>query len=283
LLRAACAVSQDAVSLDCRIFAAKHPDMLPFRFLFCSVILLCWACGDRQVLMPSSRAADQWAYFPLDIGRYVVWQVDSVVYDFAAGGGTVRDSSRTWVRELVADTLRDNTGQLVYQIERSERNKLTSDWQITHIHTASRSANQAIYVEQNLRFLKLIFPMDRRSEWDGNVWIDVAREIEIAGERMRPFSNWAYEVDSIDIPARVGAFSFDSTLVVTEADDNNIIERRLSRVRYAKNVGLVEREQWILDSQYCNDTPVPIDCETKPWQDKAEKGYILRQIIIEYN
>jgi hypothetical protein len=90
-------------------------------------------------------------------------------------------------------------------------------------------------------------------------------------------------VDSIDVAASVGAFTFDSTLLVTEADETNIIERRLSQARYAKHVGLVWREQWILDSQYCNQTPPPADCDTRPWALKAEKGYILRQVVLEFN
>ncbi len=241
------------------------------------------ACSDRQTETYDSGAAGQYAYFPLKIGKYIDYQVDSIVYDFGAGGSTVIDSSTTFVRELVADTLRDQTGQLLYTLERYERPAADQPWQLRHIGTAARTGSQAILTENNLRYLKLIFPMDRRSEWNGNVWIDVDREIEIAGERLRPFTNWQYEVDSIDIAAQIGTFAFDSTLLVTEADDINIIERRLSRVRYAKNIGLVWREQWILDSQYCNQSIPPPDCETRPWELKAERGYILRQVVIAYN
>lgn len=245
--------------------------------------ILFLACKDRETGTYDSGAAEQYAYFPLKIGKYVDYQVDSIVYDFGAGGNTVLDSSSTFVRELVADTLRDQNGQLFYTIERYERNAADVPWELKKIETAARTGSQAIRTENNLRFLKLIFPMDRRSEWDGNTWIDVNREIGIAGERMRPFTNWFYEVDSIDVQANVGAFSFDSTLLVTEADDNNIIERRLSRVRYAKNVGVVWREQWILDSQYCNQSIPPPDCETRPWEIKAERGYILRQTVLAFN
>jgi len=159
------------------------------------------SCSDRQTETYDSGAADQYAYFPLQIGKYIVYQVDSVVYDFAAGGGTLRDSSSTFVQELVSDTLRDPTGQLQYLIERSERKSPNDPWQLRHIGAAMRNSSQAIRTENNLRFLKLIFPMDRRSEWDGHIWIDENREIEIAGERMRPFVNWLYEVDSIDVQA----------------------------------------------------------------------------------
>lgn len=247
------------------------------------VVTAFWSCSDRQTAIYDSGAAEQYAYFPLQVGKYIDYQVDSVGYDFGPGGNTVRDSSSTLLREWVTDTLRDAAGQLLYTIERYERASADLPWELRDIGTASRSSSQAIRTENNLRFLKLIFPMDRRSEWDGLTWIDVTREIEIFGERMRPFSNWQFEVDSIDVSANVGTFTFDSTLVVTEADDNNIIERRFSRVRYAKNLGMVWREQRILDSQYCNQNPPPADCETRPWELKGERGYILRQVVIGFN
>lgn len=256
---------------------------MPLRFHFYALILLIFsACNERVILEPDPVDSSQLEYFPLRTGKYIVYQVDSLIYDFV-GGGTVRDSFRLFVKEVVSDTLRDQTGLLNYTIERYERPDDTSEWVLKSISTAARTGTQAIRTEDNFRFLKLIFPLDRRSEWDGNRWIDQDREIEIAGERMRPFINWNYEVDSIDIQATIGAFTFDSTLFVTEADDKNIIERRLSQVRYAKHIGVVWREQWILDSQYCNQSPPPSDCETKPWDLKAEKGYILRQTIIGYN
>jgi hypothetical protein len=251
-------------------------------YLIAAVCLLS-AC-ERQVVAPvANPSARQWAYFPLETGKYVIYSVDSIIYDFAPGGGIVRDSSHTLVKEIVGDTLRDNNGLLQYRIERYERKVDTDPWQLVSIGTASRTESQAIRTENNFRFLKLIFPMDRRSEWNGNLWIDLDREIQVAGENILPFSNWDYNVDSIDVAASVGPFTFDSTLVVTEADDNNVIERRFSRVRYAKHVGVVWREQWILDSQYCNQNPPPSDCATKPWQEKAQKGYILRQVALEHN
>ena len=254
------------------------------RFLqFLFILLIINACGKRQTEEFEISTGEQYAYFPLQTGKYIIYQVDSIVYDFAAGGAIIRDSTRTLVKEITADTLRDLTGQLLYAIERYERKTDGDPWVLKSISTGARTATQAIRTENNFRFLKLVFPFDRRSEWDGNLWIDETREIEIAGERVRPFANWQYEVDSLDVPAVIGSFAFDSTLLVTEVDDENIIEKRLSRVRYAKNIGVVWREQRILDSQYCNQVPPPADCETKPWAEKAEKGYILRQTIIGFN
>ncbi|MCK6690573.1 MAG: hypothetical protein L6Q97_00565 [Thermoanaerobaculia bacterium] len=260
--------------------------MSQFRLLTAIVFAAVWCWNCSKLPEPPYVSADpsaQYAYFPLETGRYVDYRVDSVVYDFGPGGSTVRDSFQVFAREVVTDTLRDNTGQLVYRIERFERKNDTLPWEFRQNIFAARTPSQAIRTENNLRFLKLVFPFDRRSNWNGNLWIDQYREIEVAGERLQPFVNWRYEVDSLDIPAQIGAFSFDSVLVVTEVDESNAIERRLSRVKYAKHVGVVFREQWILDSQYCNQIPPPADCLTKPWMEKAEKGYILRQIITHHN
>jgi hypothetical protein len=259
------------------------------RFKICAIYawaaMVCFttACDDRKLETPGPTSDAQFAYFPLQIGKHRIYQIDSIVYDYEPGGGVTLDSSRIFVKELTADSLRDNQGNLVYTIERYERASENEPWAYKYTGTASRNKSQATQTEENLRFLKLVFPMNLRSKWDGNIWIDENREIEIAGEQIRPFTNWAYEVDSIDVQAIVGQFVLDSTLLVTEADDSNVIERRLSKVRYAKHIGLAWREQWILDSQYCNQVPTPADCETRPWEIKAEKGFILRQTLISYN
>jgi hypothetical protein len=253
-------------------------------YIFLSIAIVFAACGDRVTIESSldEIIAEQQQYFPLTIGQVIEYQCDSIVYDFAATGGTIRDTSTTFIREAITDTLRTPSGELSWIVERSERNHPDSSWVVRRIWSATVSNQYAARTEENLRFMRLVFPMDKRSEWNGNLWIEASREIEIAGERVRPFADWQYEVDSIDVSQRVGAFEFDSVLVITEVDQTNVIERRLSRSRYAKGVGLVSKEQLILDSQYCNRTPAPVDCETKPWVDKAEKGYILRQTVTRY-
>ncbi len=240
------------------------------------------ACSARLTEHAMLDAKEQFAYFPLRIGKSITYVVDSVVFD-KGPGGVLRDSSRIFLRETIADTLRDNIGQLIYLVERSERRSDTSAWQLKNVWSAARTANQAIRIEDNLRFLRLIFPMDERSAWDGNRWVDPQTELIIAGERLRPYVGWRYRVDSLDVSLAVGAFMFDSVLVVTETNEENLIERRFSKAIYAKNLGLVHKEEWLLDSQYCNQNPEPVDCATKPWVEKAERGFIVKMTILDFN
>lgn len=250
----------------------------------CTLLLAAiWACSPRETGAPAADPAEQYAYFPLTLGKSLVYRIDSIRYDPAPGGGIRRDSAGIFLRETIADTLRDQTGQLLFVVERWERRADTAAWTLKNVWTAARTTSQAIRTEDNLRFLRLVFPFDSRTAWDGNIWIDPGQEIEVAGEILRPFANWRYEIDSLDQPGVVGAFTFDSLLTVTETDQDNLFERRLSRAKYAKNVGLVWREQWIMDSQYCNQSPPPADCATKPWTEKAEKGYLVRQVLFDYD
>ncbi|MCS6929309.1 MAG: hypothetical protein NZM43_07435 [Saprospiraceae bacterium] len=257
--------------------------------LWCGAVLLCAAglvaCKDPSALpeQPRTQPEAQHAYFPLQVGKYTEYRVDSVVFDLGAGGQILRDTARLQVREEVVDTFRDETGVLWYRIERYERASDTTRWTLRRVWAATRTLTQAIRQEENLRFLRLVFPLMPRMRWDGNRWIDPTTEVIVAGERLRPFSRWQYRADSIDVGSQVGPFRFDSVVVVTEVDYTNAIERRFSRAWYARHVGLIRREQWILDSQYCNQVPPPADCLTRPWELKGQKGYILRQTLVRYN
>lgn len=249
---------------------------------FVSTAFLMAGCGDRSTESPAGDWAAQYDYFPLSVGQSLTYQVDSIIFD-PISGGVARDTSRTFLREMVVDTFLDATGERAYVIERWERKSNSADWQFKNVCSATRTGHQAIRTEDNLRFIRLVFPLNDRSAWSGNAAIDPAQEIQIAGETLLPFAGWVYRVDVIDVPGQAGSFTFDSTLVVTEVDDDNLVEKRFSRAVYAKGVGLVYREQWILDSQYCNLIPLPLDCATKPWMEKAEKGFIVQMTILEFH
>lgn len=253
--------------------------LIPFFVFLCC----CIACSKQEMEPPTQDPAAAYAYFPLQTGRYIEYAVDSLLFDFAPDGGTQRDSVRVYLREQVGEPFLDPTGTLRFPIERYERGQPTEAWTLKNVWSAGRTTTQATRTEDNLRFLRLVFPLNRTTRWDGNRWIDESVELTIAGETIRPFENWSYRVDGLDAPGAVGPFAFDSLLTVTEADHTNALERRWSEAQYAKNIGLVRREQWILDSQYCNNNPPPTDCATKPWQEKAEKGFVVRQLAINWN
>jgi hypothetical protein len=244
-----------------------------------ALILTIAACANRKT--DEYVTSLHFEYFPLEIGRSITYQVDSIVFDSDGQGGFFQDSMRYFLKETFADTFRDAAGNLTFRLERFVRPNADSAWQLQQVWSAQRIDNQSIRTENNLRFLKLIHPIDRRSEWDGTVYLDKNQLIEIAGEPLDLFKGWFSEVDSIDKPRTVGSFTFDSTLVMREADYDDKVDRRFSKEIYAKNVGSVFKELVLLHSK-CADEGDLAPCDGKPWREIAGKGFILRMVAIEF-
>ena len=212
-------------------------------------------------------------YFPLEVGKTWIYQLDSTVFD-TTGMGTVVSSSTTFSKETIVEKFTGADGNEVYRIERSERKTDTDPWKVKDVWSAELETQKAIRTEENFRFVKMIFPLLGNEIWDGNQYIDKSTNIILAGETVEIFKNWEYEVISISEPEQIGDFAFEEVTTISQADSENLIELRFSREKYAKGVGLVYKEMRILDTQAIS--------ETTPWEDKAQKGFILIQTLIDY-
>ncbi len=221
-------------------------------------------------------------YFPLNTGAYWIYEVDSIIYDPALGGTDV-DTIRSFLKEEITGTLTDNTGQLVYRVEQTTRRSHDDPWQIQKAIVLSSDESRAFRIEDNLRFVKLVFPLKTNQRWDGHVFFDPSTKFSVAGESLELFKDWNYQVVAVGIETHLGNQSFDEVAVISMADSENLIERRLAVEHYAKGVGLVYRELTILDTQctVCCHLNYA-QCQSLPWNEKAEKGFQLQQRLIEY-
>ena len=253
-----------------RLFIKNELDFFIVPCLFAALFLA--ACKETPDDYETDLGLE---YFPLQVGKFIEYEVDSTIYD--PNGDTTVFSSKTLVKEEIIDTLTDNNGNVLYKIEHFERAADSLPWGIKKVLTAAVQDNQAIRTEDNLRFIKLTFPVKKGSSWNGNIHFDESLIVTVAGETLEMFKGWGYRTQQVNEPATVGGFQFDETTTVEEADNENLIELRKSLAIYAKGIGLVYRELWILDTQ-CID-----DCVGKPWEEKAEKGFILKQTILKHN
>ncbi|MCP3927974.1 MAG: hypothetical protein GY705_02600 [Bacteroidetes bacterium] len=216
----------------------------------------------------------EYGYFPLEIGKYKVYQVDSVIFDPLSSGVEV-DSSTTFFKEIVVDTFTNSTGLLQYRLERFERTADSLPWVVTTVFSQALDNQTALHIEDNLTFLKLLFPLEVGERWNGNIFLDEEVIISVAGESLQMFKDWNYETLEISTNEVLGEYTFDEVVHISQVDFENLLDLRISFEKYAKGVGLVYREMHILDTQNIS--------EELPWAQKAEKGFILKQTILDYN
>lgn len=244
-------------------------------YLFAAALIVSFsfnACQDE--IEPESLLGFEKDFYPLEIGKYWEYKVDSVTY---AIGGSIVDSTSSYIREEIVDQFIDATGDTISRFDKSWKRNATDRWEIKKAFTATLSGNIAIRTEDNLRFIKIVLPPNVGTSWDGNAFIDPFQDFRVGGELVKIYKDWD-DAEIIDRQASgtVNGNSYESLVTVVLTDTESIIERRYAKEQYAKGVGLVSAEYMILDTQ-CNG------CEDKSWIERAEQGFILNQVLIDHN
>lgn len=247
-----------------------------------SLLLLAFSC-EEDALAP--RPIDfHYDYFPLAIGREWIYEVDSLTPRLTVDG-VVLDSVRLLMRERLIDTFTDASGQLWYLGNRAERERADQDWEIKGTFLLGRTELYALRQEGNLFFQKLLFPPALDKSWDGNAAFDEQREIPVGETTVRIFAGWNYGYRSLHTPSAPGLLPVDSAVVVRAADIDNLLSRRFAEEHYGIGIGLLYREWEVFDTQCdicCGGAGNTSECLALPWRAKAEKGYLIRQRLIDY-
>lgn len=219
-------------------------------------------------------------YYPVEIGKYIIYDVDSITYDPSANV-TLIDTTSYQAKEEIVDTTLDNEGRTVYVIHYSTRNDANVAWQLENVYTTVVTSEWVERTEENLRFVKLLFPQRVDDTWDGNRYF--AEEnilVMVRGETLELFKNWNSAIIDKGSSTTIGAFTFDDVLTIRHADDENLIEKRFVEEKYARTVGLIEKTVMILDTQCGGNLS---NCTDLTWEEKAEKGFILKMKVNNYN
>lgn len=194
-----------------------------FHLYISSLILLGFglqSCKDK-----SEAPQFHYEYFDLTPGRYVDYDVVEITHDVDL---TIQhDTSIYQLRTYIGDTIYDNEGRLARKFVRYKRLTNADQWVLTDIWTAIIDGNRAELIEENQRIVKLVFAPTIQKEWNPNAY------------NIFPEQNWYY--DAIHDEKVIGNFTFDSTLVVKEADEHNLVRHELQFDVYAKHVGLVRK------------------------------------------
>jgi hypothetical protein len=193
-------------------------------------------------------------YFPLEIGAYRTYQVKEITIPFLEPADTVQYQRRT----LVADTFLTQD-QPNYVLHVFSRESDTDTWNLDSVWTTRRDQNHAIVVENNVPFVKIVFPIRENKTWDGNLYNTLPPD--------------EYEITEIGGVMETPAGRFDDLLTIFENNNpDTLIFQDIRQAVYARDVGLIYQRSSILN--FCNTEPNCLGI--------LESGMKFEQILIDY-
>jgi hypothetical protein len=149
-------------------------------------------------------------------------------------------------KDVIGESFYDNEGRESYVVNRYSRKDDTYLWKDLMTFYATKTNFRVEVVENNLRMIKLVFPVKLKTYWAGNIYIPAQID-----DKLKWLWNWNYTYTYINQPFNTGLASFPNTIEVIGINDstNNpeqfpdaIANKTYSKEVYAKNVGLIYRE-----------------------------------------
>ena len=217
-----------------------------------------------------------YGYFPTDAGRYVIYDVDSTYYDdFYTPTKAV--NYKFLLKEKIQSTFTDNQNRPTLRLERYVKyyDSLvpysSQPWVLRDVWMGNLNTTTAEKVEENVRYTKLIFPVRKDKSWNANV------------QNTNEEKDFSYEY--VDTPEKVGAIYFDNVLQTLYDDGGRILTSREYRTeKYAKGVGMVYREEIVIESQPRSGATT-LELQTfyaKPIMQRVTSGYKFTMTVKSY-
>jgi hypothetical protein len=210
------------------------------------------------------------SYFPLVQGKEYIYESDSILY---SNGGTNRDTFKSFIKEVIGDTIHTLDGKTEYFIQRYFKRNFNDEWSAPRRWTAYKDDTNFIRTEENLKFIKLNLPLTTNKRWNANVFFDENQKVSVGVEQLVMYPGWRSIVKNIAKKIKVFDKEYE-TIDMELVDESSAIERRFVHEYYAENIGLVFKEMVILDG----DTSRPKD----PWLDKGQKGFVHTLRLVSY-
>ena len=219
--------------------------------------LLFISCKKENANFKSESVA---AYLPLQVGKYITYDLDSTVFTNFNQNLTMRHYQAQY--KIESETT-DNLGNPGYIVNRYLRADSTKDWAIDNVFSIYCTGKSVEYVQDNLRFIKLVSPITEGFSWKGNSYLayDPYRSYVFANPAF--MEDWNYTYENVDQPLTVNSIDFDNTITVFEVSDSTgdptvagteYAEKTYSVEKYAKDIGLIYKDFIHWEYQGTDDT-----------------------------
>jgi len=204
------------------------------------LLLFSYSCKKDKNFSPVDLG---YSYIPVNTGHWIIYDVDSIARDVF---NNINITYHYQLKEYIESTFNDNSGRPTQRIERYKKTSDTTDWQICDVWTSNKTTMTYEKVEENIRFVKLTFPVRQGNQWNGNAYNEY------------PEQDYLYK--NVNTHFSINGFSFDSTLTVLQQQDTTLISGDYAYEMYAKNVGMISKRFYTLSkTSIYGDTSQYID------------------------
>jgi hypothetical protein len=205
---------------------------IDFFVLSCTVLALlaCLHSCKLQSIDPEDVDLG-YDYYPLEVGRYVIYDEHDIIYDPASFTDTTYH-----VKEIIHDSFLEGTEEK-FTVYRFAKKTTESDWplQPDSVWTVARTANQLLRTESNFQYIKLVFPVKEGKTWNGNAK-------NTAGDITS--SDKFYKMTDLNKPyTGINGVVYPYTLKMTIANQSDpIVSKDIRYDLYARGLGFIKKD-----------------------------------------
>jgi hypothetical protein len=256
------------------------------RLHLITAVLACWVflgCKKETEEFTSAPLSD---YFPLQVGKYVTYRLDSTVF---TNFGTATETHSYQEKQIVDAQITDAQGRESYRILRFIRDTAgIQPWAPTGSYFVTPTTKTIEVIDNNLRFVKLALPIVQDFSWKGNNYLPTDPFEPSYSLKTSGIEFWDYTYSSINDAVTVNGKTYDSVLTVNAADDakdanrddftvtdpNTIIAYvNYLQEQYAKGIGLVAQRFIVWEYQNQSGSP----------NAGIKAGFGVKRSIIDHN
>ena len=193
-------------------------------------IFLLLACDNINSNLSLSQ--DGGNFFYPKIGQSVVYDVEDTQYELT-GKFVVKTYQ---LKEVNVSTFKDLEGKEALRIERYRRENNSQKWVIDSVFTAKKEIDKVLKTENNVTYVKILFPIKEGLKWNGNAY--------------NSFRNDIYELKKVNQFFQTNGRKFDNTFTVIQQNDSTLVDLKKRIEIYAENIGMIYQEK--TNVLYCN-------------------------------
>ena len=223
-------------------------------------------------------------FITLQVGKYVTNRMDSLNFYYYGQLDTI---TSYLAKDSVEGTSVDGTGATVWRVTRYLSDTSGDSWRPTETYTVSPTTQTIDMTENNLRFIKLAWPMDLGFSWTGNTYLPYAPYQDFflySSYANLSLGGWNYTYMQVNQPFTVNnGTNYDSTTTVLQiADSTNVpitdptsfASATYWSETYGKHIGLIYRHTEMWEYQ----PPTPDGSQTG-----YKIGFELTMSVVDHN